>query len=65
MSTKMKCYDCDGHGYMIEIFEHGEFPSEIISLKIVNDVLVVGCIDGVSHIVSKERFELLNVREKP
>lgn len=23
MSTKMECYDCDGHGYMIEIFERG------------------------------------------
>lgn len=38
-----------------------EFPSEIIGLKTVGDRLVVNCIDGVSHIVSKERFEILNV----
>ena len=41
-----------------------ELPCEVTSMKVVNDVLVVECVDGVTHIISKKAIEDFKLKRK-
>lgn len=39
-----------------------ELPSPIVSMKTVNDMLVVKCKDGITHLISKKAVEAFEKR---